>query len=257
MKLKSVITLAASALITSSPGALLLHWNLDDAAGTTAADSSGNGYDGGYLTGAPTWTASGGADGGFVSFATADHAFQTTSFATIDLGAFTAFSISTWIRTTSTANDTVAVLRTGVGNSYYSSKIQGSTARMTARNTTDLTLNSGQVINDGAWHHVVAVFRGTDDREIFVDGVSAGTNTVDVPFLTPTGFSIGALDRADGNVVDEYTGDIDDVQLYDHVVSAADAAFLFANPGTAIAIPEPTSAMMLGLALGLGFVRRR
>ncbi|MDB2428945.1 LamG domain-containing protein [Akkermansiaceae bacterium] len=258
MKLKTTIILAASAMVTSAPGALLLHWNLDDASGTTAADSSGNGYDGNYLTGTPAWTATGGPAGGYATFAGTDNneAFRTTTFPTISGAGFTPFTISLWIRPTDTSNNTAAVLRTGVNNSYYSVKTQNGAVRQIARNTGEVQNNVAGV-NDGNWHHVVAVYNSETSRDIYLDGALSTSNTTSVPFLVPTGFSIGALDRSNSSVVDEFAGDIDDVQLYDNAVSAADVTFLFNNAGTAIAVPEPSSSLMLGLTLGLGLLRRR
>ncbi len=249
-------------MASMSPGALILHWNLDDASGTTAADSSGNGHSGGYLTGTPSWSAAGGASGGYVSFAGADndHAFRTTSFPKIATEAFTPFTISLWLRSADTTNNTAAVLRTGVGNSYYSVKTQSNTVRQVARNTTEIQ-NSGGAISGGtidpaAWHHVVAVYSSPTAREIFVNGSSVSTNTTDVPFLVPTGFTIGALDRSDVSVVDEFAGDLDDVQLYDHALSAADVTFLFNNAGSTVSVPEPSTGLLACFALGLGLARR-
>ncbi len=246
-----------------SHGALILHWNLDDASGTTAADSSGNGHSGSYLTGTPAWTATGGASGGYASFSGTDsnEAFRTSSFPTIATGGFTSFTMSLWLRSADISNNTAAVLRTGVGNSYYTVKTQSNTVRQVARNTTEIQ-NSGGAISGGTidpatWHHIVAVYHSPTSREIFVNGSSIGTSTTDVPFLVPTGFSIGALDRSDTSVVDEFAGDIDDVQLYDNPLSAADVTFLFNNAGSTITIPEPSTGLLAGLALGLGLVRRR
>ena len=254
---KLPLLLSACALTSLSPGALLLHWNLDDGTGTTAADSSGNGYDGGYLTGTPAWTATGGASGGYVSFDGTDtnEAFRTTSFPTISGAGFTPFTISTWVRFTNTGNKTPAVLRTGANSSYYSIKTQSGVARQVARNTTEV-VNTAGAVNDGEWHHIVAVYLGESSRQIFVDGVAGPEDTMNVPFLVPTGFSIGALDRSASSVVDEFAGDIDDVQLYDHAISAADAAYLFNNAGSAV-VPEPSTGWMACPALGLGLVRRR
>ena len=251
------LLLTACAMTSFSHGSLILHWTLDDASGTTAADSSGNGYDGGYLVGTPSWTATGGPSGGFASFDGTDnnHAFQSTSFPTIASGSFSPFTISTWIRTTTTANKTAAVLRTGANSSYYSVKMQNGAVRQVARNTAEVQ-NAAGAVNDGNWHHVVAVYSSETSREIFVDGVSAGTNATSVPFLVPTGFSIGALDRSGSSVVDEFAGDIDDVQLYGSALSAASVAFLFNNPGSSV-VPEPSSALMACFALGLGLFRRR
>ena len=137
----------------------------------------------------------------------------------------------------------------------YALKTQSGSVRQIARNTGEIQNNGGAVAT-GEWHHVVAVYHSETSREIYVNGISTGTNTTNVPFLAPSGFSIGALDRSDPSVVDEFEGGIDDVQLYDHAVSAADVTFLFGNAGSSL-VPEPATGMMAFLALGLGLVRRR
>lgn len=256
MKKQVLAFLAVCAMTTGSQAFLLLHWTLDEGTGTTAGDSSGNGYDGGYLTGTPGWAGSGGADGGYVNFNAAGHAFRTTSFPTISGAAFTPFTISIWIRSVNTQNNTAAVLRTGVGNQYYSVKTQSGTVRQVARNTAEIQ-SFGGAVNDGNWHHIAAVYNSETSREIFVDGLLANHETTSVPFLVPSGFSIGALDRSEVSIVDDFEGDIDDVQLYDHALNAAEVTFLFNNAGTAINVPEPSSSLLLGLTLGLGLLCRR
>ncbi|MGI9245019.1 MAG: hypothetical protein ACR2RV_29720 [Verrucomicrobiales bacterium] len=48
MKILVPLLFASFAMTGSSSAALVLHWNLDESSGTTAADSSGNGIDGGW-----------------------------------------------------------------------------------------------------------------------------------------------------------------------------------------------------------------
>src|SRR5262245_59398789 len=43
-----------------------LRWKMDDGSGTTATDNSGNGYNGTF-SGSPTWSASSGQAGGYVT----------------------------------------------------------------------------------------------------------------------------------------------------------------------------------------------
>jgi len=55
---------------------------------------------------------------------------------------------------------------------------------ISARNTTDQVLKGTVLISDGAWHHFVAVFRSATDRELYIDGITDGTDADSVSYST-------------------------------------------------------------------------
>ncbi|MGI9245015.1 MAG: LamG-like jellyroll fold domain-containing protein [Verrucomicrobiales bacterium] len=252
-KLLSSSILASLALVGSSPAALIAHYTLDEASGTTAADSSGNGFDMAWQgpAGTPDWQPAGGIAGGAFNFTGTDNdAFLTTTAIsqTIPL------TMSVWVNTASTANDTLVYVGDGATNgSYYTTKIQGGTPRVVARNTTERQA-AGPAVNDSTWHHIASVYVSDTERFLYVDGVLANTNTIEVTGLTATRFGIGALTRGTGPV-DEFTGLLDDVQIYDQVLDATQISFLHANPGATI--PEPSVPALVALVAGAGLLRRR
>jgi hypothetical protein len=103
-----------------------------------------------------------------------------------------------------------------------------------------IPLNTGTALNDNQWHHVaMTIDEATDSVELFVDGVSKGgrnetgvTNDPILPFAQGlyNNFEVGRLGRSTPTA--GYPGMIDDVQIYDKVLSASNIAFLFANPGS-------------------------
>ncbi len=257
MRLLILATVASFALVQSARGELILHWKLDDASGNTAADSSGNGLAGTWMgtAGTPSWQSTGGIDGGAFQFtgANADSFIVPTTAVS-----GTPFTMSAWVKTTSTQNDGVVYFGNGSsGTQYYVLRVASSSARLGARNTTE-TLIAGTTVNNDEWHHIAGVVEGTALRELYVDGAPVGTGTVDVPALTLNRFGIGALTRnTPYSPADLYTGWMDDVQLYDTILGPEDIAWLHDNPGSAI-IPEPSSLLLLLLgAAGLFASARR
>lgn len=206
---------------------LKVHWPLDESSGALASDSSGEGNDGIWLgsSGSVGWQPTGGIDGGAVSFSGSNRdSFITSSF---DSVSGTPFTMSVWVKTTSIANDTMIYLGdAATGNSYNTLKIQGGSARVVVRNTSE-TQATGPSVRNGQWRHVLGVYNGTDDREIYVDGSLANSNFTDVSDVTLTRFGIGGLTRSTPAApVDLFTGELDEVALWDRAFDAGDVAAL-------------------------------
>ncbi len=123
-------------------------------------------------------------------------------------------------------------------------------------------------VNDEQWHHVVGVLEREqlNGTRIYVDGVLQShyyndavstigwTNDLD---SDTTSFCVGAryseLMPDDQKIMWYLDGSVDDVQVYDFVLTQDDIAFLAANPG--VAIPEPTLLALLGFGAA-GLLRR-
>lgn len=224
-------TLAAMAAVTScmfpSWGDLKVHWPLDEVSGTIAADNSGEGNDGDWLgsSGSVGWLPTGGVDGGAVDFSGSNSdSFSTASFSAVS---GTPFTMSVWVKTTSTANDTMVYFGDGAtGSSYNTLKVQGGSARVVARNTTEVQA-SGPSVRNGAWHHVVGVYDGPSLRELYVDGNLVNSSTTTVTDVTLTRFGIGGLTRNTPVApVDLFTGQLDEVALWDRAFNLADVSAL-------------------------------
>lgn len=170
---------------------LKVHWPLDELSGSQVSDTSGEGNDGTWLgsSGSVAWQPTGGIDGGAVSFSgTNGDSFVTSSFNSVS---GTPFTMSVWVKTTSTANDTMVYLGDGsTGSSYNTLKIQGGSARVVIRNTSEIQA-SGPSVRNGQWHHVLGVYNGTDARELYVDGNLVNSSATEVSDVTLTRFGIG------------------------------------------------------------------
>jgi hypothetical protein len=105
----------------------------------------------------------------------------------------------------------------------------------------------------------------TDVVELFVNGVSKGTNPFPpIGTATATGFGatmdnfeVGRLGRLAPAA--SFAGMVDDIQIYQRALTAAEVSFLFNNPGSVV-VPEPATWGLLcigGLFVFAGRKRRR
>ncbi|MDP0499753.1 MAG: GH92 family glycosyl hydrolase [Verrucomicrobiota bacterium JB022] len=174
-----------------------------------------------------------------------------------DYSTFRPFSVTFWVRQTPTqaAANTQAVLGMttastdsatyNTGFSVATRETGGLGLRVRHRNggsgSNEGEINTGVNVSDGEWHHVVAVYQ-ENVRLVYIDGELAGIN--DVPVAITTNpiryFAIGAFLRA-GSVLDDLAGDVDDVQLYEGLITEPQALQLFQNPGLTLSdeLPDP------------------
>jgi|GEM_PF-1423967 len=168
-------------------------WHLDDGSpATTVADSSGNGHSGTF-NGSPSWQ---GSDGGFwgldnsQSFSAGDHLFFNDSpyvsvphHSEFDFEYNDSFTISTWMKSNSLANDDFLIakqLNSGIYNGYSISKDTSGKIYFslvgTGSNYASIKTDTG--ITDTNWHHIVAVHDGTGNTngmKLYVDGIQKAT----------------------------------------------------------------------------------
>lgn len=215
---------------------------------------------------AVAFNATGGAAGGYVRLGgTRDYllaSLETGSRLSVlgDYSAFRPFSISFWVRQTAAQAraETQAVIGMTTDSARPSSfntgfeiitreSGGGRGLRVRARNggsgSNEGEIHTGVDLCDGAWRHVVAVYQA-DGRTVFVDGVPRGTNATPIAITTNPirHFAVGAFLRA-GEILDSLTADVDDVQIYEGALTAADAVRLYQNPGRPLgAVPSSETA---------------
>ena len=79
-----------------------------------------------------------------------------------------------------------------------------------------------QTLTSDVWYHVAYTFDGSTHR-LFVNAAEVGSSTEASPTGTPTVVRFGNF----GSVTSQlYTGRLDDVRLYDRVLSAAELTAL-------------------------------
>jgi hypothetical protein len=106
--------------------------------------------------------------------------------------------------------------------------------------------------NIGEWHHLVVTFdQPSNTMSIYIDGILRASNTYTSAFnLNQVTFG-GRWDSGDRNI----NGSLDEVQIYDHVLTPSEITFLFNNPGSIA--PEPSRPLLLTIALAPLLLRRR
>ncbi|MEE8391143.1 MAG: LamG domain-containing protein, partial [Anaerolineae bacterium] len=240
---------------TTSAGPIA-HWTFDEGSGQTAADSSGNGHTGtlGATTGAessdPAWWACT-VGGSVLSFDGSD-AFVATS--SVDLSGTDKMTTAFWWNPTvaSTGADVVVEMgpdpNTVNGVSMHFMEAE----RMELFTNGDVGYNTWRtpvspIFSPGTWYHIVAVFdRSLSSSEVtgYVDGVLTGATAFDADNtnnFSNQPFYFGG--RAGSSLF--FNGLLDDVRVYDRVLTAGEISALAASAPTGCSNPAPTAPTSL------------
>ena len=212
----SSVLVLGMALTSTAKADIVGWWRLDDGSGTTAVDSSGNGNDG-TLRGDPQWVA-GTVDGALhfdgdddVEVATASSALKSASL-----------TVAAWVKTDPSTSGWSWVAAQGDNYGLVVNRFGDHGIFFYFHNHTDWPgVASGDVdILNGQWHHIAGVFDdGTDTLYVYKDGVKVGMESATGPIVYSIGdgFTIGSM-MSQRN----YMGAIDDVRVYNHVLSQAE-----------------------------------
>jgi hypothetical protein len=203
----------------SCPSGLLSYWTLDEADGPTYADMF-SGKDGQCAGGGCPSAAAGIVQGG-QSFGSAT-GIAVSADAAFDWGAAESFSIEFWMRRSGTpSGNEVIAGRDDAGTDLHwwigIDHTQGDVARFYLQNTTGYAIgvSGATILNDGDWHHVVAVRdAGAGLLRIYVDGVEEGSTSAAYGsgFDSPTApITIGWLNLGSGY---HFLGLADEVAIY-------------------------------------------
>ncbi len=162
-----------------------------------------------------------------------------------------AFSISCWLKTTTTAT---SIFWSWGGGSPFNEVFLDINGPGTGKmglgdvSTFGAAVTSANTYNDGNWHHVVGTYSGsggTHASVIYVDGASAGTSSTSLTLhSTPTEIRAFGLCN-DGGSSFQLVGNLDELRIYSVVLSAdwvlAEYNNQF-NPSTFYAIGAATPA---------------
>lgn len=251
--------LAAAAVATSAfAQSPIAWWKFDEGAGLIASDSGPIGADG-LLSGNAAFTA--GVSGNAVSIPGGPGSLVRMSNVLSMVG--TDFSMQTWVRTTVAANSSTVIAgkhNTGYLNGYLMRlNFDGSygatnRAQFYQSNPANSAAIGTSSITDGTWHHLLATYTVGGQLRLYVDGNLEASTPAQPIIDNDAPFMVGGANTA-GNATNYFSGDVDEVQIYNYALNADQVAFLASHPGAAI--PAPASgAAMIGLA-AFGVRRRR
>ena len=243
-------TLAAAALavlilnVASANAALIHHWELDG----DATDSVGS--DNGTATGSPTYVT-----GKFGQAVSLDGSTQYITTGT-DPFPSTNFTLTAWLKQ-STADTRWWAIGTqanpdGIHLWQTASLLR---ARILGGGNPEVADDAALALNE--WVHVAVTVSSTAGMELFVNGVSQGTNAAGTSQSSEANFTIGKRPDA---ASDHFPGLIDDVAIFDHLLTSTQLSNVI-NQGAAdfdaVVVPAP-AALPAGLTmLGLVAMRRR
>ncbi len=214
--------------VTNVTANLIAWWKLDENSGTTAADASGNNKTS-YLTNSPTWT--NGVMGGGLHFVAASNQFAGATNV-VQLGIDFIGTVHFWARGSGTAVGNTRTTSEYYGSGWIIVNTNGSlTYRIGCRSISpwNYPANSTRTANIASWNHYVAVVDMVNDTVVFyINGLAETTNTGRIINMSSGNYTlvnIGKMyDYSWGNY---FNGDIDDVRIYNRLLSAAEVNHLY------------------------------
>ena len=153
------------------------HWILDDTSTTTAADSSGNGFNGTIVNATSSASVPSEikfTDTGSLSFNSADSSYVILPGTGL-VGGGAAWSICAWFNSTSTAlQDIYSEGNNSEFNSIVTIQMNATVGnvRLFLRDNSgsnNVSVSAGATVNDGNWHLVCAVKTSDTDSRLYVD----------------------------------------------------------------------------------------
>jgi hypothetical protein len=209
---------------------LIAHWAFDEGSGTMAGDSSGGGHNGTLVNG-PIWTS--GIAGGALSFDGIDDYVAIPDSVDFDFG-YANFTICAWFRTTVGLSEQYIIDFFRDGNFphieiYTGLPLHGLGSHLCGVGDVCTRLSDGAVDN-GGWHHVVITLSNSvaSGYQLWVDGIKTTWGTFSQSLDDWDTISIASRVFVDGTANEPWSGEIDEVLIYDRVLSDTEIVGLYA-----------------------------
>ena len=206
-----VLALALSGPVSAE---LVAWWRFDDGSGTTATDSSGNGYDG-TVNGDAQWVA--GQLAGALYFNGAN-VHVTAPFIPLNSRTFT---ITMWVNPELYTSEQIVFSQTQSRSLDVSMhfRIYGPGSGRVRMGFYSNDLDTTRTLEENNWYHITFWYDFENrNRRIYIDGVMEAEASAS-PYLGTSGDTVigswGGSDQA-------FKGIIDDVQIYDHALDEAE-----------------------------------
>jgi len=247
---KITYTNSAPQATTSTAARVVGWWTMDanDTPATTTFDKSGLDNDGtttGFYTGRPA-TSTPGKIKQAISF--------DGSNGYVSIGDQSYFSppnnpmtITGWFKTASASDEAIIAKSTVVGTYEWGVLVNNTTANKlrwqlwTNGGANYGAVTSNTIVNDGQWHFFAATINYNVNQLIYIDGVLDNTNTTFSSGMTDTTGPVNIGRRPDN--LKYFNGSIDDIRIFNYILSAQDVANLYAAAKT----NYTASAPLLGL----------
>ncbi|MHC4628130.1 MAG: PA14 domain-containing protein [Planctomycetota bacterium] len=217
-------------LVGSTSAELVGQWKLDEGGGTTAIDATGNGNDG-TLEGDPTVV--NGEFGQALAFDDSRVVISASDSLTADFFQGT-FTLSAWINPKRTGNTWQQVFRSVAASYTNDTLFLNNDGRLSWRGTVNggwaggMCETAPDVVPADQWTHVAVTGDGANFR-IYVNGELSQESAFQTTDGANTTYYIGGTSGGES-----YTGQVDDMRIYDHVLSEDDVRASMENQGGAI-----------------------
>jgi len=245
---------------------LVGHWALDAGSGTVAADTSGKGNNGTLLpvSGPPAWAA--GKSGSALHFDNTNDVLSINNSASLNMNTAVGITVAFWMKPdtdtpvgpTGGAAQKDGLIDKGTGGAttgwqlYHETDgtIKAFQGAKLAVGADQFSLSSTVAVGSSKWTHIAYVADydgGTPRMRLFIDGVLDAT----LMLSTATNLQDNTTDIIVGKNSSNYFygGSIDDIQIYNNILSDAEIAQL-------AGVPEPATVCLLGLG-ALAMLKRR
>ncbi|MBI3231684.1 MAG: fibronectin type III domain-containing protein [Candidatus Doudnabacteria bacterium] len=218
------------------------YWKLDDASGTTTADSSGNGNNG-SLTNGPVWT-TGKVNGGLSFDGVDDYVLIPNS---PSLSPTTAITLTAWVNISNTNTTKMIVAKYDSTGASYFLRVGGSRVRfnVNAGGTLSGPPDSATLLSPNTWYHIVGTYDGTQAK-LYINGL-LNTSIAKSGAINVTSLPVN-IGRHGSNLM-FMQGLIDEVRVYDRALSQSEVTALYNFSGTpsdtqppSVSITSPAAA---------------
>ena len=191
-------------------------YDFSEGSGSTVHDSSGSGNNA-IVHGSPVWstdTYNNSSTTYSMSFAAPDYIQPAQGFGLAN----SSFTISEWIKTTSSNGQMYTVANTHNASGYRFGLSAGRIGFLIGNGSTYTESTCGsKTVNDGTWHQIAGVFdRTTGVFSCYIDGSSAGTVAISTPdssAIWDGAASIGSSESGTG-CCSAFVGELDNVRIY-------------------------------------------
>ncbi|MFB0525349.1 MAG: LamG domain-containing protein [Phycisphaerae bacterium] len=202
-----------------NPAGLIGHWPFDG----NLNDISGNGRNG-NPSGSPLYVA--GHIGQAISLNGATQGVAVSGFSQIQ--GVSEVTIAMWAKT-DVVTGTHTMWFTDQADGYGRTRCRvnnGNWQWIYGQAATSENIQITSPATAGVWTHFTGVRSNNNKLELFIDGVSKGTQPFAEPGPHSDQSSIGGERRSPTDIRDRFDGLIDDVRVYKYALSAAEAAYL-------------------------------
>jgi hypothetical protein len=165
----------------------------------------------------------------------------------------TKITVAAWIKTSSLGpSDSIIA---SLGYAWRLRNGSGGSAGFQVMDTKPVAIASGTIpVNDGLWHHVAGAYDGTEYK-VYIDGrMIASVASAGVLQGGATAYygAIGAhYKRSDGAPKMFFKGLVDDVRIYDRVLSEEEMRAITGLAGVKAANPSPSEGRQLDVVAGV------